>query len=153
MELKWSSKEIQLLLDKKVSVDEIKEIIELSGGSHSKLKCLIARKLFGEPNAYLRGNISFFGNIFKIDRRSYIPDNYAINLVKYAIEYIPNNCSVLDIDTGCSWIGLTLKLKRPDLNIFAADIDPGAISLALENASSHGISLKIYECYHSGLLV
>lgn len=127
---------------------ELEEIIALSSGCPKKLRRLAVRKRFGEPNAYLRGYVTLLGRKYLVDRRCYIPDDYAVELVDRVVSDAPSDSVVLEVGTGCGWIAITLKLLRPDLSIYASDIDPGALSLAKQNAHWHGADVSFIESYY-----
>ncbi|MCZ4354146.1 class I SAM-dependent methyltransferase [Roseovarius aestuarii] len=127
--------------------EELDELVDLSGGSASILRRLAIRKKFGEPNAYLRGHVTMMGRKFSVDRRCYIPDQYAEELVRRVISDAPKNAVVLEVGTGCGWISITLKLERPDLTVLASDIDPGALAVAQRNATWHGVNVPFLESY------
>lgn len=130
-----------------VSHEELLELVELAGGDIRKLRRLAVRKKFGEPNAYLRGHVTMMGRRFSVDRRCYIPDQYAEELVRRVIADAPQNSVILEVGTGCGWISVTLKLERPDLTVLASDIDPGAIAVARRNAEWHGVDVPFFESY------
>ncbi|MCC9621395.1 methyltransferase [Thalassospira sp. MA62] len=129
----------------KVAPHEIEEIISLAAGDEGCLKRLITRKRFGEPNAYLRGYTTLLGYKFKIDRRVYIPDVEAELMAKMFQAEAREEATVLEVGTGCGWISISTKLNRPDLKISCADIDPAALEVARENASTHGVELQCHE--------
>ncbi len=130
-----------------VSEHELIELVILAGGNKQKLKRLAIRKAFGEPNAYLRGHVVMMGRRFFVDRRCYIPDQYAEELVRRVIADAPSGGLVLEVGTGCGWISVTLKLERPDLTVVAADIDPSAIAVARKNAEWYRVDIPFYESY------
>jgi release factor glutamine methyltransferase len=135
------------LLERNVNQSEIDEIIFLSGEDTSKLRRLLVRKQFGEPNAYLRGSINLLGRCFQIDRRCYIPDVEATMMTERAISDMREGASVLEIGTGCGWISTSISIERPDLTVYAADIDPGALSLAKENMKLHNANVQFFESF------
>jgi release factor glutamine methyltransferase len=136
------------LRDLSVCDQEIDEIVQLAGGDEGRLRRLVTRKRFGEPNAYLRGTATLMGRSFKIDRRCYIPDSYATELVARVLKDAPPGGSVLEVGTGCGWISITLKCQRRDLSLAAVDIDPNALTLAAENARAHDASIRFQESYY-----
>lgn len=127
--------------------EELCELVDLAKGSPKLLRRLAVRKQFGEPNAYLRGHVLMMGRKYSVDRRCYIPDSYAEELVHRVISDAPPNAIVLEVGTGCGWIAITLKLERPDLTVLASDIDPGAVALANRNAEWHGVNIPFFESY------
>lgn len=126
---------------------EIEEVEHIAGGDLSRLRRLLERKRFGEPNAYLRGAVTRFGRDFLIDRRTYIPDTCPETLIRELIRELPRGATVLDVGTGCGWIAISLACERPDLRIMAGDIDPAALRLAASNAARHGVTIDFFESH------
>jgi release factor glutamine methyltransferase len=126
---------------------EIQELLKLAGDDDSAFRRLVTRKRFGEPNAYLRGSVSFFGRKFRLDRRCYIPDNYAQELVERVIMDAAPGGRILEVGTGCGWISISLKCERPDLEVDACDIDPNVLCLAQENAKDHQAEITFHESF------
>jgi release factor glutamine methyltransferase len=138
---------IEKLREYSVPEEEILEILKLAGDDDPTLRRLVTRKRFGEPNAYLRGHVSFFGRKFRLDRRGYIPDNYARELVERVIMDAAPGSRILEVGTGCGWISISLKCERPDLKIAACDIDPNVLRLAQENAKEHQAEIAFHESF------
>ncbi|MER9580756.1 class I SAM-dependent methyltransferase [Mesorhizobium sp. M0276] len=138
---------LSMLKKYKVSDTEIEEIIRLAGEDDARLYRLATRKRFGEPNAYLRGYASFFGREFHLDRRCYIPDDYAHELAERVLRDAPSGGRIMEVGTGCGWLSISLKCERPDLEIAACDIDPNALCLARANAKRHGVDITFYESF------
>lgn len=138
---------LAILKKSKVSDVDVDEIRRLAGGDHAKLYRLATRKRFGEPNAYLRGCVHFLGREFHIDRRCYIPDDYAHELAERVIRDAPPDGRILEVGTGCGWLSISLKCERPDLEVTACDIDPNVLCLAMENAKRHGADITFYESF------
>ncbi|RUU05817.1 hypothetical protein EOD23_14825 [Mesorhizobium sp. USDA-HM6] len=136
-----------ILKDYNVSSAEIEELLRLAGPDDARLYRLTVRKRFGEPNAYLRGHTRFFGREFRLDRRCYIPDDYARELAERVIRDAPSGGRILEVGTGCGWLSISLKCERPDLKVAACDIDPNALCLARENAMRHGADITFHESF------
>lgn len=135
------------LQGKAVPQEELVELLDLANHDKAVLRRLAIRKRFGEPNAYLRGYVMMMNRRFQIDRRSYIPDAYAEELVERVIQDAPQGARCLEIGTGCGWMSITLKKERPDLQVTACDIDPNVLALARDNATAHGAEITFRESY------
>jgi release factor glutamine methyltransferase len=98
-------------------------------------RCLVARRIAGEPVAYLTGSREFFGFEFKVGRDVLIPRVETELLVETALEKIPLDraCGVLDLGAGCGNIAIALALQRALAEITAVDISEGALQVAREN--------------------
>lgn len=99
----------------------------------------------GEPVQYIVGDVNFYGNIIKVDKRVLIPRFETEELVEKTSEYIKKyyqNASVVDLGTGSGCIAITLKKMFPHLNIDAVDISLDALELAKENAKLNNTDIN-----------
>jgi len=104
-----------------------------------KLEDLIARRLQGQPIAYIIGSVEFYGMNFIVNPAVLIPRPETESLVSYVIEFAPPGSQVLDIGTGSGAIAIAVQKQRPDLRITAADISTEALMLARQNAVKYSI--------------
>lgn len=103
----------------------------------------IKRLKQGEPVQYIVGDVDFYGNIIKVDKRVLIPRFETEGLVEIALKYLNNtNLDIVDLGTGSGCIAITLKKKLPNINIDAIDISGDAISLAKENAKLNNVEIN-----------
>ena len=99
----------------------------------------------GEPVQYIVGDVDFYGNIIKVDKRVLIPRFETEGLVEIALKYLSNtNIDVVDLGTGSGCIAITLKKKLPNINMDAVDISSDALSLAKENAKLNNVEINFY---------
>lgn len=97
----------------------------------------------GEPVQYIVGDVDFYGNIIKVDKRVLIPRFETEGLVEIALSYLNNTkIDVVDIGTGSGCIAITLKKKLPNINMDAVDISLDALSLATYNAKLNGVDIN-----------
>lgn len=97
---------------------------------------LLARRLVGEPVAYILGEKEFYGRMFKVTPDVLIPRPETELLVETALKCLPNErpVRILDIGTGSGCIALSLALERPDCSVTAVDLSARALTIAQENA-------------------
>lgn len=96
-----------------------------------------------EPVQYIVGNVDFYGNIIKVDKRVLIPRFETEGLVEIALKYLTNkSLDIVDLGTGSGCIPITLKKKLPNINIDAVDISVDALELAKENAKLHNVEIN-----------
>ena len=97
---------------------------------------LLARRLAGEPMAYILGTREFHGLAFRTTAAVLIPRPETELLVELALERIPPNapCAVLDLGTGSGAIAISLAHQRPLASVTAVDQSPEALAVALDNA-------------------
>ncbi len=99
---------------------------------------LLARRLAGEPVAYLTGCREFYGRPFQVSPDVLIPRPDTELLVELALARVPPEqaADVLDLGTGSGCIAITLALERPRARVTAADRSTAALTVARRNAAS-----------------
>ncbi|MDP1558764.1 MAG: peptide chain release factor N(5)-glutamine methyltransferase [Nitrosomonas sp.] len=97
---------------------------------------LVARRVNGEPVAYLTGERDFYDLTFKVTPAVLIPRPETELLVEFTLERIPANhaCRVLDLGTGSGAIAITIARHRPQVSVVAVDLSADAVSIARMNA-------------------
>ena len=107
------------------------------------IKEAIKRLENGEPVQYIVGDVDFYGNTIKVDKRVLIPRFETEGLVEIALSHLSNdNLDIVDLGTGSGCIAITLKKKLPNINIDAVDISIDAIDLAKENAKLNNVEIN-----------
>lgn len=95
---------------------------------------LAARRVRGEPVAYLTGEREFHGHRFLVGPSVLIPRPDTELLVDWAIKHAARGARVLELGTGSGAIAVSLAHARPDLTIIATDVSPTALDTARSNA-------------------
>lgn len=108
------------------------------------MEVLLQRRETGEPLAYILGWREFYGRKFTVRPGVLIPRQDTEVVVEACLELRPN-LKVLDVGTGSGIIAVTLKLERPDWQVFASDISPDALSVARQNAEEQGAEVAFVE--------
>ena len=102
----------------------------------------IARRVKGEPIAYIVGEQEFWSLPLKVNRFTLIPRPETELLVELALEKITKeNARVLDLGTGSGAIPLALKSEHADWQITGLDFSQEALDVAKENA--HKLQLAV----------
>jgi release factor glutamine methyltransferase len=134
----------ELLLAHVLGVDRGWLVVEsgrwFSTDELARYNALIARRERREPAAYILGVKAFRRISLSVDHRVLIPRPETELLVEVALE-LPAGARVLDIGTGSGAVALAVKDERPDLEVFATDLDAGAIELARANARRLGLEV------------
>lgn len=103
----------------------------------------------GEPVQYIVGDVDFYGNIIKVDKRVLIPRRETEELVEktynYINKYLNKNINILDLCTGSGCIAISLKKLLPDSKLTASDISTEALELAKENSSINETQVTFVE--------
>lgn len=99
----------------------------------------------GEPIQYIVGDVDFYGNIIKVDKRVLIPRFETEGLVEIVFSHLTNtNLDIVDLGTGSGCIAITLKKKLSNINMDAVDISKDALNLAKENAKINNVDINFY---------
>lgn len=111
------------------------------------LQC--ARRIAGEPVAYLLGEKEFHGLALQVDARVLVPRPDTETLVEWALDLLrdhsPKAPSVLDLGTGSGAIALAIKHVRPDVQVDAVDASADALTVAQANAQRLGIDVRFVQ--------
>ncbi len=109
------------------------------------LKKLVARRVKGEPSAYIIGSKEFYGLDFIVNRHVLIPRPETELLVEKAIKLCRGSkySKIADIGTGCGAIAVSLAANLPAVRIYATDISVKALEVASQNCVKHGVADRI----------
>ena len=117
----------------------------------------LARRLAGDPIAYLLGEKEFHGVTLEVDRNVLVPRPETELLVDWAGEAVaaltserarsgdPGPIRVVDLGTGSGAIALALKRAHPHLTATATDVSAGALAVARRNAERLGLAIELLE--------
>ena len=123
----------------------------LTADEQRRYAALFARRLNGEPIAYLLGEREFFGLNCKVTPATLIPRPDTELLVELALQRIPRpllyplGCAgaggrqagrgfrVLDMGTGSGAIALAIAHERTDVEVVAVDASEAALEVARDN--------------------
>jgi len=103
-----------------------------------------ARRVAGEPLAYLTGEREFYGLTLQVDARVLDPRPDTETLVEWALRVLPPQPSptVLDLGTGSGAVALALQHQRPDATVLATDRSADALAVAHANAGRLGLPVR-----------
>ncbi|CAB5666806.1 Release factor glutamine methyltransferase [Delftia tsuruhatensis] len=108
---------------------------------------LCARRLDGEPVAYLTGHKEFYGLDLAVDARVLDPRPDTETLVDWALEHMQpvddSTCRVADLGTGSGAIALALQSQRPAATVWAVDASAEALAVARANARRLGLPVQL----------
>ncbi len=114
-------------------LEEAHELIQAAAGDASLLQRLVARRLVGEPLAWVTGSISFAGVDVAVRPGVYVPRWQSEALARRAVELLPDDGLAADLCTGSGAIAAAVGRARPRARVVASDVDPVACRCAAEN--------------------
>jgi release factor glutamine methyltransferase len=145
-----STREARLLLGHVLGLSEARVIAcqetEVPPETERRFRDLLARRLTGEPVAYLLGEREFWGRPFAVDSRVLIPRPETEHIVEVALqERLPERPWILDVGTGSGILAVTLALEIPGSRVVATDLSPGALAVAARNAQRLGARVSLVD--------
>jgi len=104
---------------------------------------LVARRVDGEPLAYIIGSTNFYGIDIACGRGVLVPRPETEILVDVALALIADVASpkVIDIGTGTGCIALAIAAHRPDATVFATESSDEALAWARRNLEGSRVRL------------
>jgi release factor glutamine methyltransferase len=113
--------------------EEAQELLARAGGDADLLDALVARRLTGEPLAWITGSVVFCGRSVRVDSGVYVPRWQSEALAERAAQRLPDRGTAVDLCTGAGAIARTLMDRRPQARVLACDLDPRAVACARSN--------------------
>ena len=105
----------------------------------------LARRIAGEPLAYIIGRKGFWRFELQVTPDTLVPRPETELLVELALAHLPRDraIDIADLGTGSGAIALALAYERPRARIVAVDASPAALDVARANA--HALRLPQVE--------
>lgn len=118
----------------------------LSTDQVSHFQKMLARRMNGEPVAYLTKERGFYDLIFEVTPAVLIPRPETELLVEIALSKIPSSqeCNILDLGTGSGVIAITLASHRSNACVTAVDFSSEALVVARRNARKHAVKNVVF---------
>ena len=107
---------------------------------------LTARRLKGEPVAYIIGEWEFYGLSLDVSREVLIPRMDTEVLAEEAIlaaRGAGEGCRVLDLCAGSGCVGLAVAANVPECKVVLADLSEGALRICRQNVRRCGLSNQV----------
>ncbi len=101
-----------------------------------RFEALLARRIEGEPVAYLTGRRGFWAFDLMVSPQTLIPRPETEMLVELALDRAPPEAALrmADLGTGSGAIALALAHERRQAQVVAVDVSEGALEIARANA-------------------
>ena len=122
----------------------------LTEAEEARLGEMLSRRASGEPVQYVTGRADFMGFRFFVDARVLIPRADTENLVEGAVAFLRDArkerpLQVLDLCAGSGAIGLSILKLCPFVRATLADVSPGALAVARQNAAALDVRAEFVE--------
>lgn len=119
----------------------------ISDAHQQAYRALEARRLAGEPMAYILGVREFMGHPFEITPDVLIPRPETELLVEVAVGVLSgcHEAAVLDLGTGSGAIPVSIALACPHVQVVATDLSTEALKVARRNARHLGAKVEFFE--------
>lgn len=114
-------------------------------GAATRFRDLVARRVAGEPVAYLTGRRGFWTLDLAVTRDTLIPRPETELLVEQALARldVATPVRVADLGTGSGAIALAIASERPLAQVVATDRSAAALEVARSNASASGLGDRV----------
>jgi release factor glutamine methyltransferase len=122
--------------------EEADELLARAAGDTELLESLVARRLTGEPLAWITGSVAFCGLELRVDPGVYVPRWQSEQLARRAADRLPAGGTAVDLCTGTGAVAKTMMVARPAARVVGADLDERAVACATANG---------VEAYHGDL--
>jgi release factor glutamine methyltransferase len=113
--------------------EEAAELATHAAGDVEVLESMVARRLEGEPLAWITGTMSFCGSDILVHPGVYVPRWQTEPLARQAVRRLPANGTAIDLCTGTGAIATTLATAHPGARVVASDLDARAVACAAAN--------------------
>jgi release factor glutamine methyltransferase len=113
--------------------EEAGELAQRAGGDPAALGALTARRLAGEPLAWITGRVDFGSLAVLVHPGVYVPRWQSLELAGRAAGCLPADGKAVDLCTGTGAVAATMRAARPDAHVVATDTDSRAVACARAN--------------------
>ncbi|NTV39666.1 MAG: putative protein N(5)-glutamine methyltransferase [Demequinaceae bacterium] len=107
------------------------------------LERMVARRIAGEPLEVVIGYAEFAGLRVPVAAGVFVPRVRTQLVARLAGELAPPSSTVVDLCCGSGAIAAAIAHARPDLTVWAADIDPAAVALAAHTLAPFGAHVLV----------
>lgn len=112
---------------------EAAALLEAASGGAGAIDDLVARRLRGEPLAWIAGPVRFCGIRVRVDPGVFVPRPHTEPLARRAVELLPEDGVAVDLCTGSGAVAAVLRSARPNATVLGTDLDPAAVACARGN--------------------
>jgi len=119
--------------------------VPLTDDERSRMRGYVKRRSLREPLAYITGSREFYGRDFSVGPGVLIPRPETETLIDVCLELIPENtrADICEVGFGSGCICTTLARQRSELQVFATDVSPEAMTFASQNTQEHDVADRV----------
>lgn len=110
--------------------EEAQELFKSALGDAHVLATLLARRLTGEPLAWITGRTIFCDHVIQMHTGVYVPRWQSQPLARRPSGDISDGGIAIDLCTGSGAIAKVMKLSCPTSRVIATELDPRAVPCA-----------------------
>lgn len=112
--------------------DEAALLTEAAAGP-DELEAMAQRRIAGEPLEVIVGWAEFRGRRVSVEAGVFVPRRRTEVLVGQAVLHAPDAAVAVELCAGVAAVAASLTVERPDLEVWAAELDPVAAAVARRN--------------------
>jgi release factor glutamine methyltransferase len=112
---------------------EADELLAAAARGKGTVGDLLARRIAGEPLAWVVGSTSFGGLRLRVDPGVFVPRPQTEELAARAAASVPDGGAAIDLCTGCGAVAAVVAAAHPRAMVVATDADPVAVACARAN--------------------
>ena len=112
---------------------EADALLEASNAGVGPLGELLARRLGGEPLAWIVGWVRFCDARVRVDPGVFVPRPQTEALARRAVALLSAEGIAVDLCAGSGAVSVVLGTARPRATVIATDVDPAAVACAARN--------------------
>ncbi len=125
----------------------------LAAATGPELESLVARRVSGVPLEHLLGWVDFAGARYTVTPGVFVPRRRSELLVSLVVEAVRSTSPVVvELCCGAGAIGAAILARVPEAEVWAADLDPGAVACARLNLAPERVCEgDLYDALPAGL--
>jgi release factor glutamine methyltransferase len=111
---------------------------------------LVGERCTGKPTQYITGHQEFWGLEFEVTPAVFIPRPETEHIIETVLDLIgreglskKDSFRIADVGTGSGCIPIALAKELPRAELFATDMSPAALEVAVRNAQRVGVVAQI----------
>lgn len=115
------------------AAEEADELLAAAHGDGELLAAMLARRLRGEPLAWVTGTTTFCGVTVRVDPGVYVPRWHTELVAQRAAARLPDHGVGVDLCTGSGAVATVLMNAHPSARVVGTDVDARAVACARAN--------------------